>query len=162
MNFNCKKDKISLPHDNGEFMDLNIFIENTLTQIIEGTKAACSTVQNNGSGCINPQGENALAIHVVSFDVALTVEESQNNAQENQNATGGRIQIAKIFGVSHNRGKINKEEIQEVNQSVCRIKFDIPVRLPATPNFKKDAQEAATAARDLTIKRVPLTTSLHR
>ncbi len=131
-------------------MDLKTFIQDTLLQIIEGTKAASnsivSNVQNDENGYINPQGKTDLSIQNVSFDVALTVEESQGSTQGNENATDGKIRIASIFDISHKRGEVNSEELHEFSQSVCRIKFEIPIRLPASTDHKKNDLNAKRAA----------------
>lgn len=131
-------------------MDLKTFIQGTLLQIIEGTKAASNKIdsvgQNDENGCINPQGETDLSIQNVSFDVALTVEESQGSSQGKENATNGKIQIANLLGIGHKRGTVNSEELRELSQSVCRIKFEIPLRLPASIDRKKNDLNTKKAA----------------
>jgi hypothetical protein len=125
-------------------MDLKTFIANTLTQIVEGVKEASDLIGKGDSadGCINPQGANSINNQIVSFDVALTVEETQGSTQGNASETGGKIRIAQIFGFHHKRGSTTAEEIHGLSQSVCRIKIDVPIRLPATPDVKKAQIEA--------------------
>ncbi len=125
-------------------MDLKTFIADTLVQIIKGTKEAANKIgKDNEFGCINPQGEKDIVNHAVSFDVALTVEESKDNTQDHSSSTGAEIKIAQIFSIGHKHSKHDTEEMHGLNQSICRVKFDIPIRLPVTADTKKAEQAVA-------------------
>ncbi len=124
-------------------MELKTFVTNTLTQIIEGVKEAIAIVgEDDGSGCINPEGTKDLSNRVISFDVGVTVEEIQGSTKDGTREIGGKIQIAQIFSIGHKRNTSTTEETHDKNQSVCRIQFEVPIRLPATLDAKKSRLEA--------------------
>ena len=123
-------------------MDLKTFIFDTLTQITEGVKDAINKVgEDNGFGCINPRGEKDLETCLVSFDVALTVEESQSNTNDIAKETGGTLKIAGFFSLGHKKQNSNAQEIQDRNQSISRIQFSVPIRLTETKDLKKEGLE---------------------
>ena len=112
-------------------MELREFISATLNQIIDGVKDAQVTVSNGGE--INPKiwmaqrGEAAKMkilesnggkwIHLVDFDVAVTVVEATE--------TKGGIGLVVGPVVLGSKGQSNAE-----NSTVSRIKFQVPVAFP--------------------------------
>lgn len=115
-------------------MKLQEFISQTLLQIVEGVADAQKTIQ--GGGEINPhywqaqrgdiaklkilESNNGKWIHLVDFDVAVTVVESTETK-------GGVGMVVGPIALG-SRGQSNAE-----NSTVSRIKFQIPVTLPQKP-----------------------------
>jgi hypothetical protein len=110
-------------------MELKEFISNTLIQIVDGVKEAkekCE-VGNNINPKISRIGgdiskrstrtDDFKVVQHVSFDVALTVEETEGSKE------GVGVFIAAI-----GLGKENAESTQ--SSSVSRIKFEVPITLP--------------------------------
>lgn len=122
-------------------MKLEEFISETLKAVIKGVKDSQEFATNNNAR-INPEIDNkmsfekskspvvffhnrdsAIELTVIEFDVAITV----SNQQE---AEGG----AGISVLSFKAGaSINEKEIKE---TVSRIKFNVSVALPSTPQNK--------------------------
>jgi hypothetical protein len=112
-------------------MELNDFVSQTLTQIVEGVKDAQVKLSDSGVE-INPhlnsshsemgkQGmlwtSSATAAQIVKFDVALTVTEG----------TGTKGGIG-VFAGAVNLGSSGQS--QSENSSVSRIQFSVPMTLP--------------------------------
>lgn len=116
-------------------MDLKSFVAQTLIQIVEGVKEAGSAVEAAGA-TVNPPvygerpknnntyvtgtGSGRLA-QCVEFDVALNVTEG----------TGTKGGIGVVSGVL-NLGSSGQSHNENV--SVSRVKFVVPVELPAPRN----------------------------
>jgi hypothetical protein len=112
-------------------MNLKEFVSETLQQIVQGVAHAQSQVE--GDGEVNPhfwmaqRGDAAKLkilesnrgkwIHLVDFDVAVTVGESTE--------TKGGIGLVVGPVVLGSRGQSNAE-----NSSVSRIKFQVPIAYP--------------------------------
>ncbi len=112
-------------------MDLREFVSATLKQIIDGVKDAQSAVQNTGA--INPkvwdaqrteaakmgilESSDGMAIHLVDFDVAVSVAE--------QKGTQGGIGLIVGPVVLGSKGQSDSG-----HASVNRIKFQVPISLP--------------------------------
>lgn len=96
-------------------MELQEFVEKTLTQIIAGTKKAQASARANG-GNVNPAGL-AGRTQPVEFDVALT----------SSDASGGQGGIGVFFGPVALGGRTDSKTITE---SCTRVKFKIFVELP--------------------------------
>ena len=107
-------------------MELNEFIENALTQIIDGVNAAAKHAKDNGA-IIDPANDKGMTfdnaattgrkIAEVNFDVALSVSEG----------TGTKA------GISVLRGAINLSaggQSTAENSVVSRIRFVVPMALP--------------------------------
>lgn len=117
-------------------MDLKEFVSSALQQIIAGVEDAQSTVE--GDGEVNPhiwmaqradankqkilESNNGKWIHMVEFDVAVTVAES----------TGTKGGIGIVVGPI---GLGSRGESSAQNSSVSRVKFEVPIAFPR----KKDA-----------------------
>ena len=115
-------------------MELKEFVAETLKQIVGGVKDAQAAVKGEG-GEINPpffiSGEAAKgilihrehdipsgkAVHIVEFDVALTVVEGKGTK-------GGIGVFVGPVGIG-TQGQSSSE-----NASVSRIKFQVPITLP--------------------------------
>ncbi len=104
-------------------MNLHEFIEQSLTEILTGICGAQKTIgmANGQLGAINPIWNDTadLADHVqiVNFDVAVTASD-----QNSTGANGGIKVMALNFG-----GKV---ENQELNQTVSRVSFAVPIVPP--------------------------------
>jgi hypothetical protein len=115
-------------------MDLKTFISTSIVSIVEGVKEAQEQSAQHGAH-VNPGGltrpskniaDNSLWDHstnnfarMVSFDIAVTVEEGT--------ATNARIGVvAGLLGATAGGASQNKE------LAVSRIKFEVPVLLPAS------------------------------
>jgi hypothetical protein len=115
-------------------MDLKDFVEQTLTQIMEGIKAA--QAKTDHGGLISPavlhygsvsngiQSDAGEYPEMVDFDVAVTAERG----------TGSKGGIGLVVGpvTLGSTGQSNEQ-----NSSVSRIKFRVPVVLPAARRSKK-------------------------
>ena len=102
-------------------MELDVFIEKTLLNVISGIKKA----QAKEGLHINWEEKiaDAYATRMISFDVAVTVDEQK------QSGVGAKISV---LGNSLS-GKLG----DKVNQSsVSKIKFEIPLVYPAGKSFK--------------------------
>jgi len=111
-------------------MELRDFIEETLTQIVEGVKAAQGRAKDQGAR-VNPhlttsadlaakQGiliASGSAAQLVQFDVAITVKEGT--------ATKGGIGVALGVVALGSTGQSQAE-----SASVSRVKFSVPLVLP--------------------------------
>ena len=111
-------------------MDLKDFISQTLVQIAEGVNESGTRINELG-GEVNPHimsdhkemGRHGIlwgsgrAIHIVEFDVALTVN----------TGTGTKGGIGVFAGVV-NLG--SSGESREENRSVSRVSFTVPLSLP--------------------------------
>jgi hypothetical protein len=111
-------------------MDLKDFISQTLVQISEGVSASGERISELG-GQVNPHitsdhkemGRHGIlwaagrAVHVVEFDVALTVN----------SGTGTKGGIG-IFAGAVNLG--SSGESRTDNSSVSRVTFTVPLTLP--------------------------------
>jgi len=110
-------------------MDIKEFVGSTLVQIIEGINDAKEKLKDSGAviSSKNVEGmrggtlRNKITgdvVNLIDFDVAVSVNEKDA-------ANGGAgINIAGVqFG-----GQLQNET---VNQSVSRIKFSIPLTIPA-------------------------------
>jgi hypothetical protein len=110
-------------------MELQQFISTTLVEIIRGIEEArkqCGTcvaprMMTSSTTEPNPgigrDSKDGLALSLVDFDVAVTVEE-----QKNQNMKAG-ISVVGIGG-----GGANSESIRR-SENVSRIRFKVPLRL---------------------------------
>lgn len=116
-------------------MDLKEFTKETLTQIIEGVKAANTQMEASGafvpSSNLSSIGEkhqysnkDGYDHHVINidFDVAVSVSESKENNK------GGALRILDVASLG---GENNKSY---ENTSFSRIKFSIPLALPNEKN----------------------------
>ena len=110
-------------------MDVKDFVETTLVQIVEGINIANGKL--NGTGAIissknvrplrdgtTYNTDTGHLVNLIEFDVAVTVIEKDTAGG------GGGIKIA---GISIG-GQLQNET---ANQSVSRIKFSVPLTLPA-------------------------------
>jgi hypothetical protein len=109
-------------------MDLKEFIELTLIQIVDGVQDANKKVTESGarisSKNVRPTKESQFfnfveskLVNNIEFDVAVTTTEN-----DNANGCAG----IKIAGINIGGGIEN----QTSNQTVSRIKFNIPLQLP--------------------------------
>ena len=111
-------------------MKLSEFVEETLSQILEGVAAAQKSANELG-GRVNPtpQVRPAAAqtavgsmqrIHEVSFDVALTTTE--------ESGKGGGVGVSVgVFGVG------GKATASESSTSASRVQFEVPIAFPSEP-----------------------------
>lgn len=111
-------------------MDLQEFVKQTLTQIIEGVTDAQKQVSEKG-GEINPHintsheqlGKQGFLfssegpVQIVKFDVALTVGEGKGTK-------GGIGVFAGVVGLG------SSGESSSENSSVSRVEFSVPLLLP--------------------------------
>jgi len=110
-------------------MNLQEFVAETLTQIIDGVREA-QTRAKDGDATVNPglnaTAENAkygifnasgTAAQLVQFDVALT-------GMEGTETKGGIGVVAGVF----NLGSTGHSQAE--NSSVSRVKFSVPLVLP--------------------------------
>lgn len=132
-------------------MDLKDFVAGSLTQIAEGIKQAQEAAAKSGAW-INPQSRHMPAgadraiigvpdgrryIHMVKFDVAITVSDEQRAD------AGAGIQI---FGA-----KLGAEgEAKYQNAAVSRVQFDVPVVWPGDerPEIDKAIDEREASSRE--------------
>lgn len=111
-------------------MDIKEFIENTLVQIVQGVNCANGKLMDTGAkisskdiGAIREgttfNKQTGDLVNLIEFDVAVTVSERDI-------ANGGAgIKIAGFINIG---GDLQNEN---ANQSVSRIKFSVPLSLPA-------------------------------
>ena len=113
-------------------MDLKEFVTETLVQIVQGVKDAQTKVSSNSSsshispqlstaiGVLERQGrlvaQNGGLVHLVDFDVALTVTEG----------TGSKGGVGIFVGAI---GLGAQNESKASNSSISRIKFQVPITL---------------------------------
>ena len=111
-------------------MDLKDFISQTLVQIAEGVNESGERIKELG-GQVNPfltsdhkeMGRHGIlwgggqAVHIVAFDVALTVN----------SGTGTKGGIG-VFAGAVNLG--SSAESRAENSSVSRVSFTVPLSLP--------------------------------
>lgn len=109
-------------------MKLSEFVQEVLTEIISGIRAAQSTT---GGAYVVPSGDGGhdyakhprvsssarLKSSIVDFDIALTVEESSR---------GGGEGALKVFGMGANV----QGELAAKGATVSRIQFAVPILLP--------------------------------
>lgn len=104
-------------------MELNQFVSETIIQIINGVNKAQSTSKGTGA-LVAPQryGDGGYfyirKIEVIEFDVAITTTDT----------TEGKAG-AGIFVAGISLGGQAREEVS--NQTLSRIKFNVPIFLPA-------------------------------
>ena len=118
-------------------MQLQEFIKQSLSQIVNGVREAQQELARNGHGEVNPHGiqhepggivgrvsgatnPNWAEVQFVDFDVAVTVTESSE--------TGGRAGIS-VLGI----GAGAEKQSGLANSSVSRIQFKVPIVLPTQP-----------------------------
>lgn len=110
-------------------MNLQEFVAQTLKEIIAGVKDAQVTAKSTGA-TINPlmatlsskdmvlgQALNGVFVHLVDFDVAVTVSEGEE-------AKGGIGIVTGFLGL----GAQSKSE--SFNSAISRIKFKVPICFP--------------------------------
>lgn len=113
-------------------MDLKEFVSATLQQIMNGVQDAQDNVASDGE--INPsvymqrrtggsghgivESDSGKWVHMVHFDVAVTVAESAG-------VTGGAGLMVGLVGLG-SRGETATEQ-----SSVSRIKFEVPIAYPS-------------------------------
>ncbi len=120
-------------------MELQDFISSALQQIIKGVKNAQEKIATD-EGHINPVGLRGLqnqldgrrynptdfsVTEIVEFDIAVTAAEGKSSKE----SVG--IIVLSAIGL----GKQNLSETK--NNVISRIKFSVPVMLPAGKNFKE-------------------------
>jgi hypothetical protein len=109
-------------------MDVQDFIEKTLTQVVNGVNKAKVNIKPSGalisSKDVRPLREGTTyntstgnLVNLVEFDIAVTVNEKD---------TDGANAGIKIVGLSIGGG-LQKESL---NQTVSRIKFSVPLTFP--------------------------------
>ena len=101
-------------------MELREFIKNSLLDILGGIQDAANAVhQNGGLGAVNPVDKAQIfKTQKVEFDIAVTASNEQAKGAE-----GG----IKVYGLT--LGANGKQS--EADSSVSRLKFEIPIALPA-------------------------------
>ncbi len=120
-------------------MNLKEFISNTLTQICEGVVDAqrkTSETKAEIAPMMQLYEEKYFVkstyqhrrdfVHMVSFDVAVTVENS--NSKQDASLKGTELQVA-AFKISIN-GDTGNSKNCSTNETVSRIKFEIPIFFP--------------------------------
>lgn len=139
-------------------MELKDFVARVLVDIVEGIREAQTTVGHEDAdvspylrGGVNVSGWKGLrdrldrSLHEVEFDVAVTATEG----------TGTRGGVGVVMGVV---ALGSRGESSRTSESVSRVKFSVPVRLPAPSEAeamrrddaaKKCSQTAASETRDL-------------
>ncbi len=121
-----------------DYMELKQFIKGVVFDITNAI-AECQKDLNNGS-IISPTNvsnasnnkistkEGDFSVSCIDFEVAVTA----GNTTESGSNIGGGIQV---WGVS--LGGNNKEDSRQINESISKIKFSIPVVYPRTRVEKK-------------------------
>lgn len=110
-------------------MEIKDFIEVSLVQIVEGVNQAKAKLLSTGatisSKDVRPLRDGTTYNHatgnlvnIVEFDVAVTVNE--------KDTTGGKAGV-NVVGLNIGGGM----QVENTNQKVSRIKFTIPLTLPA-------------------------------
>jgi hypothetical protein len=115
-------------------MKLDEFVSEAITQILKGVELSQS---GELGGHVNPwiravgdsapkgkyfTANNSTIVQMVSFDIAVTVEEGL--------ATGakGRVTVAGMAGAEGNQSVSGSES------KISRIRFEVPISLPRTGN----------------------------
>jgi hypothetical protein len=109
-------------------MNIKEFVSDSLVQICEAVLDAQEKTSKSGAR-VNPYFRRAKpeeAAQVVKFDLAVTVSQQANGK------AGGEI---KILGASLGGGG----ELATSEQTISRIKFEIPIDLPRTTKDLPDA-----------------------
>lgn len=112
-------------------MELKDFVAGVLVDIAEGIRAAQVSVgtddaevsphmdsRRGASGWGGLNDRNGRPVHVVEFDVAVT-------ATQGSGTKGGVGVVAGVFTLG------SQGESSKTSESVSRVKFSVPVRLPA-------------------------------
>jgi hypothetical protein len=126
-------------------MELNVFIRETLGQIVSGVREAQTATQQHGAN-INPTDiyferdgqHNAYSAmpQDVHFDVALT-------STETGGATGG-------IGVFLGAIKVGTEgKLEAQTSAVTRVQFTVPVVLPLGKSMKEEVEATPRRASSL-------------
>jgi hypothetical protein len=106
-------------------MELKLFIENVLTQLVEGVVETQKKVTSLGA-VVNPQsfdkdsakiGDKSRPVEIVEFEVGLTSSGSEETS-------AGVSVLLSVIGVGAKSAK------EAHNEAVTRIKFSIPIALP--------------------------------
>lgn len=105
-------------------MKLSKFVEETLTQIVDGVADAIEKAEERGA-MVNPQPTSISGvsthrgqpIRTVSFDVALSISEE----------SGGQAGVGVFAGAF---GLGGRSEASRSESSLSRVQFEVPVALP--------------------------------
>ncbi len=106
-------------------MELSVFVQNTIEQIVEGVSNSQQFAKNKGA-VINPykpklggtrEGNNSHMSQDVIFDVALT-----------STSTDGSTEGVGVFLGAINLGKKNKAETENI--AITKVKFTVSIVLP--------------------------------
>ncbi|MFB6456530.1 hypothetical protein ACE38W_14750 [Chitinophaga sp. Hz27] len=102
-------------------MDVRNFVKNSLLEIFQGINDAKKELSDKSvSGTINNTDYTEESSHLIEFDIAVTVSESDKKDVD------GKLSIASILSTG---GSMEKSSNHNV---VSRIKFSIPVTYPQT------------------------------
>ena len=113
-------------YEGAKDMELNEFVKQALVQVIEGVRDAQAV---EGKEFVNPriinpapsgrirEKVNGQLVHDVSFDVAITTEDSSGSK------AGGKISVLGL-----NAGADIDENL--LSRTVSRIKFTVPIAYP--------------------------------
>lgn len=119
-------------------MDLQSFVRETLVEILEGVSEAQAHLRarrsHGRSATVSPTWSSAASnvtvsedhrlVHMVDFDVAVTVETSKSTESTKQ-AEGGIKYVIAVGGSGSTTG-----EDATSNSTITRIKFSVPVAFP--------------------------------
>ena len=104
-------------------MELQDFIDETLKQIISGVRSAQESAIELGAK-VNPRGGSVVEMRSVHFDIAVSTSEGTEKK-------GG---IVVVVGPVGSVGSQDQSDV--VSSSMSRIKFSVPVKLPAQPKAR--------------------------
>lgn len=116
------------------FMELKEFIKSTVTQISEAVYELNDELEEH-KVIVNPSGNNQISRYIITgyddrivtdieFDLSLSIQENRES--------GAKIGVvASIVGIGLN-SKDNK-----MNEAATRVKFSLPVILPAKNVYKQ-------------------------
>ncbi|HHK43023.1 MAG TPA: hypothetical protein ENJ50_11435 [Planctomycetaceae bacterium] len=115
-------------------MDLEQFVETVLVQVLSGIQKAAEACEEGELGHIDMSvfDGGGTTVKRVSFDVAVTT------ISETASGSTGAV---KVWGL----GVHGESSSSTTDQTVSRIKFEVPIAFPYSRNTRKARQRRSTA-----------------
>lgn len=121
-------------------MELKEFVQNVLTDLIDGVEEVRNSSQRDLRLSRNVQSNQTI-----EFDIALTVEEEKSNTTEGKLTGKGNIKVASI------NGNVKSQSENSNNTThTSRIKFGVYVDERTNDEKEKNSNAARQAMTDLT------------
>jgi hypothetical protein len=118
-------------------MNLSELIEETLSEIAKGVKAAKE--KSRSVLAISPgtlDGKMVAEITYIEFDVSLVVSETNEASSSKDGGIGGSLKVVSIGGLEGRKGVSKGEKNVASSQLAHRVSFKVPVCMAAEFNSK--------------------------